>query len=434
MQVKTEETTKKASELVEEKILKYKKKKNIELYKPYKILSYDLIFYYAIIYLFLTIEKGLSPAQVLEFDAFYILFKFIVQIPVTLLIQRIGKRNSIVVASFINVFHILFIMFANNFGVLLISQFLCAIGFTIKATCETDMLYDSIEHGEKRGQIFAKIDGRSMSIHYYIEAISSAISGFLFIVNPYVPMIICFILLLIVAIVSTNFEDVETKTKSKKIREEYKLLKHSFKDIFKSKRLISLLLFNALMVAMIKIFQNVRNTVLVEIGMPDQYFGVIFAVLEIVAGITAKYQNKIHNKFRNKTLTFLGYPTAISFLLLGIVLVFDINPLISVPIILVLFIVQYTMRGPYFSLIKRYFNNFTNSKKRVEIATVNNLVENFIASILMFGSAFILGKLPINFTLIIVGCVAVILVVVLLDRMRFTVGLKMEEYSKKEIL
>ena len=218
MKQETNEIKMTADELVEDKIMMYKKKKNIELYKPYKIFSYDLIFYYAIIYLFLTMEKGLSAAQVLEYNAFYVFFRLIVQIPITILIGRIGKRNSIVLASFINVIHLLIIILARDFNDLLISQLLCAIGFTIKATCETDMLYDSIEHGEKRGHIFAKIDGKATSIHYYIEAISSILSGFLFVLNPYLPLIICFIALLAVAIISTNFEDVEVKRKRERIR------------------------------------------------------------------------------------------------------------------------------------------------------------------------------------------------------------------------
>ena len=77
----------------EEKELQRKKENNIKLYPIYKMLSWDLLFYYAIIYLFLTIEKGCTPAQALQFDAFYILFKFITQIPCTLLIQKIGKRT-----------------------------------------------------------------------------------------------------------------------------------------------------------------------------------------------------------------------------------------------------------------------------------------------------------------------------------------------------
>ena len=393
MDLETKEQAKTANELVEDKILKYKKKKNIELYKSYRVLSYDLLFYYAIIYLFLINQKGLTPAQVLEFDAFYIFFKFLVQIPVTILIQKIGKRKSIVFASFINVIHILIIMFSPSYEVLLISQLLCSIGYTIKATCETDMLYDSIERGEKRGSVFAKIDGKAMSRHYYFEAISSIIAGFLYIVNPYIPLIICFIVLLTSAIISINFENVEQKRVKKTIKEEYKLIKYSFKDILKSKRLVSLLVFNGLMVAMIKIFQNVRNPILIDVNMPEQYFGIIFAAMGIVAGISAKYQYKIHEKFRNKTLTFLGFPTALSFLILGFILMFNIDTKISIPIIIVLFILQYIMRGPYYVLIKRYLNNFTDSQKRVKIATVNNLLENFIASILMFASSFVLDIL-----------------------------------------
>jgi hypothetical protein len=78
----------------EDKILKNKKKNNIELYKKYRIFSYDLIFYYSIIYLFLTIEKGISAAEVLKFDAFYILFKCLMQIPVTIIIQKIREKKK----------------------------------------------------------------------------------------------------------------------------------------------------------------------------------------------------------------------------------------------------------------------------------------------------------------------------------------------------
>lgn len=422
-----------AKQLLDEKMIKEKKRRNIELYTLYRIFSFDLFFYYAIIYLFLTIQKGLTPAQVLMFDAFYMFFRFIMQIPSTILIKKIGKRRSIVLASFINLIHIVIIMLAQSFSVLLISQLLCAFGFIIKATCETDMLYDSLKHGEKRGSTFAKIDGRAVSIHYYFEGISSALAGFLYIVNPYLPMILCFLVLLIDAIISINFESIEEIEKTGKIIDEYRKIKKSFKDIFKSRRLVSLLCFNALMIAMIKIFQNVRNVVLIDLQIPIQYFGIIYATLEIIAGIASKFQNKIHNKYRNKTLTALGMPTAISFLIIGIILSIELDFKIKLGIIIIMFITQYVARGPYYVLIKRYLNNFTNSKKRVEIATANNYLENLIVSILMFCSAFVLDKLPINFTLIVVGCVAIMLSILLLDAMRTTVGLKPELYSKRDI-
>lgn len=418
----------------EEKEVEQKKKNNIKIYSKYRIFSWDLLFYYAIIYLFLTIEKKITPAQVLQFEAFYILFKFLTQIPCTLIIQKIGKRKSLILANFITAIHVLFIMYAPDFEILLISQLLCAFSFVIKSTCESDMLYDSIEHGENRGIKFAKIDGKANSRYYFIDAISAILSGFLFVINPYIPMALCFIISLLCFLLSAKFEEIHKEKGKMHIREEIKSIRFGLKNVFISKRLRSLVLINAVFIGLIKILQNLRNTVLIEIGMPEQYFGIIFAILGIVTGIAAKCQGRIHKKHRNKTLAFLSIPTAISCLLMGVIMLCKFSEMTTIVLIFGLFIIQYIMKGPYYVLIKQYFNNFTNSEKRIKIATINNLCENAIASCLVFGASYILNYISITYSTIIIGCIFVIAIVLLLDYMRGTVGLKPEEYSKKEIL
>ena len=429
------ETVQELQKMSKEEIkLQEKKNNNIKVYKKYRVFSWDLLFYYAIIYLFLTIEKKITPAQVLQFDAFYILFKFITQIPSTLIIQKIGKRKSLILANFVLAIHVLIIMFSTNFEMLVFSQVLCAFSFVIKATCETDMLYDSLKHEEKRGVKFAKIDGKSTSLYYYIDAISAAISGFLFVINPYIPMVLCFAISLVTFFMSAKFEEIHEEKGKMQIKKEINNIEVSFKNILKSERLKSLLIFNGIFVALIKILQNLRNTVLIEIGMPEQYFGIIFAFLGIVTGIGARNQGRIHKRYRNRTLAFLSLPVAVSGLITGLVLFCNFNYTITTIIILLLFTIQYVVKGPYYVLIKQYFNNFTNSEKRVRIATANNVFENGIASILIFLASWILEIAPIKFTLIILGCIFIITFVLLLDKMKTRVGLKPEEYSKKEIL
>ena len=426
--IESEDTKENQLQMQQEIELKRRKKKNIQLYTPYKIVSWDLLFYYAIIYLFLVMEKGISPAEAMQFDAFYILFKFAMQIPCTILIEKIGKRKSLIVANFTLAIHILVIIFAPNFGVLLISQVLCAFSYIIKATCETDMLYDALEKGERRGSIFAKIDGRANSYYYYLDALTAVASGFLFTINSYIPMILCFIVLMISFFLSTKFEDIEEKRKRITVIEEFKNLKFAFRNIWKSKRLKNLLVFNGLFVALIRILQTLRNTTLTEIGLPEQYFGIIFAVLGIISGIAAKNQERIHKTYRNKTLAFLSIPTAVSCLAVGLVLLLGMPNSITLPILLLLFAMQYIMKGPYYGLIKRYFNNFTNSEKRVKIATVNNLLENLIAAVILFVTSAVLEKIPVAYTLMMAGCIFIIAIVLLLDHMRSRVGLKPEEY------
>ena len=68
------------------------KEKNVRLYPTYKMLSWDLLFYYAIIFLFFTQIKNITAADVLLAESFYPLFKVILLIPATILIDRIGKK------------------------------------------------------------------------------------------------------------------------------------------------------------------------------------------------------------------------------------------------------------------------------------------------------------------------------------------------------
>ncbi len=416
-----------------EKIWNERKQKNIKQYPIYRMFAWDLLFYYSIIYLFLTIEKGLTPAEALQFDAFYVLFKSILQIPCTLLIEKIGKRKSIVIANVILIIHIVIIMASRNFIDLLISQILCAFAFNIKTVCETDMLYDSLEHGEKRGIIFSKIDGRANSIYYYMDAISAIIASFTFVINSYIPLILCMIVLIIAFYFSLQFEEVQVRKKNS-IREELKNIRYSLRNVFRSKRLRSLLLFNVIFVAMLRFTQTTRNTVLTTIGLPEQYFGILFAILGIISGIAAKEQGKIHKRYRNRTLAFLAIPMAVSIVFLGIATLWKIDIHIILPIILVFFIIQYSMKGPYYVLIRQYLNNFTNSEKRIKITTANNLFENFVVAILLFAFSAILENVNISYALLIVGCIMLLLVTWVLEYMRNRVGKRAEEYTKRDLI
>ena len=66
-----------------------KKQKNVELYPKYKMLSWDMLFYYAIIFLFFTQIKGISAADVLLAESFYPLFKVLLLMPSTIVIDKI---------------------------------------------------------------------------------------------------------------------------------------------------------------------------------------------------------------------------------------------------------------------------------------------------------------------------------------------------------
>ena len=73
------------------------------------------------------------------------------------------------------------------------------MAFNIKGIVETNLLYDSLPKDGKRGQRFSKIDGKGLAWYYYADAITSIASGFLYVINGYLPFILCLICCLISA-------------------------------------------------------------------------------------------------------------------------------------------------------------------------------------------------------------------------------------------
>ena len=88
---------------------------NINLYTRYKMFSWDLLFYYAIIFLFFTETKGITAADVLLAESFYPIFKIVFLIPATILINSLGKRKSLIIGNSFIALAIFTYIVGNNY-------------------------------------------------------------------------------------------------------------------------------------------------------------------------------------------------------------------------------------------------------------------------------------------------------------------------------
>lgn len=415
--------------------IRRRKKKNVRIFPIYKTVSWDLLFYFPIIFLFLTQVKGLTPSQVLFADAFYTLSNTFWQLPVTSVVDRIGKKNCLIVGNILYSASILAMIFMQDFYELLLIQFVYSLGFSIKGICESNILYDSLPASNKRGKIFATIDGKSSSYFYIFDGISSIIAGITFAINGYVPMVLCFICCVISTIISFKFRHtviVEEKVKPISLKKYFKQLKDSSKFFIKSSRIQLLILLNAVFMGLIFGIVNLRSSMLSEMQVPEQYFGIVFAILQMIAAITSRKADKIQKELKNKTLTYLCLPVAVSCILIGFIgkEQFSNSALI---LIFLLYLVQYAIKGPYMSLMTRYLNNFTNRGIRPKITALKNLSANLLTACISLICAAMLSFTTTANTFIIVGCITTIAIVLILDYMRGKVGLKPEQYSKEDM-
>lgn len=258
-----------------------KRKDNIRIYKIYQTIAFDFLFYYAIIYLFYINQKALENYQIFLIETSYIVFKLLFYTFTQMCVQKYGKRKMLILGNLFLVISLILLLGLKNFIPLLIASAFCSLGFNLKELCESDLLYDSIIKTDRRGDNFSKIEAKANSRYYIIETFSCLLSGFLYVLNPYIPICLCMVITTICLIISTQFQDIKKEQNIKSLKSEYGELKNSLKSISKSKRIMSLLIINGLFVGMFNVYNTLRNIVLLRVGIEERYFGVIFAIRNI---------------------------------------------------------------------------------------------------------------------------------------------------------
>jgi len=418
-----------------------KRKNNLKLFPIYKMLSWDLLFYYSIVFLFLTIVKEVSVADILFAGAFFPLFRALFQIGCVGVVDHIGKRNSLLLGNAMVSIGVLIIILGNGLSALIISNIFKALGFVLKGMCEPIILHSSIPETKTKPDIFSKLDSRGSSYYFLLSAISAATTGFLFVVNSYLPMIICFVFSLLAILLSARFEEIEEEenekhknsANSQNMKKYLKDLRQAFKFIFKSNRLKSLLLYSSIMLSFLMVFLTFKNDLLTYLHVPAEYFAIIHAIALFISSITSKKQLWIHEKFRNKTLAWLSLPAAFSLLLTGLFLLGNFNIIAIYIMSGIMFFIFAAVRAPYWTLISRYYNSFSTPNIITKIYTAKSLIENLAQTLVFFFASWLVENTDIAHTLTVFGCIIILLFIFTLEYMKTKFGLKPEKYSKKDI-
>ena len=413
------------------------RKKNMRIYSVHRMLTFDLLFYYAIKFLFLTQVKGFTASDIVVVSAFLGLFKVLFQIPITVVIDKIGNRRSLIIADLFQATSVTVIMLSNSLPVLIVGNLFGAIAVAMKDVAEPGLLNSSIPDVKEKSQIYSRIDGKSVGNFYYISAFSAIVSGFLFDINGYIPMTICVIILLISALLATGFTELTPVQKQENIKKYYKTyfrdLKLAFSFIFNSSRLKALMLFSGVMYGIIMVMNTYEMGLLDEMGLSASITGIIYAIMQIVAGISSKHHEKIHQKYKNKTLSIVGVSYTLACLMAGIIAVTGLPYWLIIGIIVATYAVRYLSTGFYYVLIKKYITNFTNGEVANKVYSAHSFVIGLGNLIICAFGAIISSNFSVKHSMIIFGIVFFTIMILILNYMRTRVGLDPNSYRKKDI-
>ena len=153
--------------------------------------------------------------------------------------------------------------------IIVLADFFAAIGYNIKAICDSNILYDSVATKGGDG-LYTKLESKGSGVYYVLDGILGIIAGYLFVINNYIPMYICLFCVFVSIVLSLKFKDVYEPIKKKKsikrfIDEYNQDITKAFKFIFKSNRMRSYIIFSALFFGIIKIMSIYQSTLLTQL-------------------------------------------------------------------------------------------------------------------------------------------------------------------------
>ena len=368
----------------------------------------------------------------------FIISKIIFQIPAVIISDFAAKRMGMILGNSLVAIYLILLICSTNIYMIIIAMLFCGFGYAIKGISEGNLLYDSVATRGGDG-IYTQIDSKGASAYYILDTILAVIAGYLFVINNYIPIYISLFFMIISVIISMKFKDIYKSKQSENKESFTKFIKgyskdivNSFKFIKRSNRMRSYIIFAAVFYGLIKIMSTYKNDLLIDVGVTEEQFSMIYAVLSMIAAISVTYSRKIQRYFKNKTLTFLSLSYIISIIFIGVIAL-SITNNIALPFVLIFYTVTRICDSQWYVTQYTYLKNFTTEKSRNKISFTYELITGIVASIMSLIGAVILDFVNIKYAVILIGLLFLAIMIVILDYMRTRIGLKPKQYTKKDL-
>lgn len=368
----------------------YKKlNRSIKMYPMFYGLTADLIFWIAINTLFLTTVKHLSASDINSLGAIGTAIGIIFQIFLIKIVRKIGNLNSVRLGTILLFLSVLLNTLSTKYIGFLIAELCYVIGYVFKYMDNVIMI-KNLRHLNKSEE-YLKYQTRGSTIYSSITLIISVISGFIFNINPYIPMIICLLICFNNIILTFFIYEVPLKIKDEKAEEKNIKSKPD-------KNIILMIVLYGLFYAMISCGQS-NSKLFIQFNMQKMLtlknvaiYMSIFIFISRIARLTSNLIfMKIYNKFKNNMLVILETFLILSFcfLLIGNF----INNMIGVWIMAIGFFIYLLIRDPFDNYMKKTL--FEHSSELVHDKIINylNLARKVFSLIYSSMVALILLKL-----------------------------------------
>ncbi len=333
-----------------------------KIYPIFYGLSSDLIFFIAIKTLFLTNVKGLTPSEINFIVTIGVLVALIFYLLSSKIINKIGNIYSIRLGTFFLLISAVLFTVSTNLIFFALAEVFYEVSYVFK--CVDQVVLNNNLIYQNKGNDFIKIKTKATTIYSITTMIATLSTGFMFNINPYLPMFICILICFNNFIMSHFIYEVDSNNI------ELKPMKKEKNKLRFNKIMIITILVYGLIYGTIYVCQANGNLFIqyeLQNYLQANNVTLVLAIILFLSRISRLVSNmvfgKIYDKFKNRTLyiIYFGLGASVSLFIIGKLFFTSIYSSI---IMAAGFIILLALRDPTENLLSNIL--LKNTKKEVQ--------------------------------------------------------------------
>ena len=383
--------------------------RTIKIYPIFYGLTADLIFWIAINTLFLTTIKNLSAAEINSIDTIGTAVGICFQFFLIKIVRKIGNIKSIRLGTILLFLSVVLNTFSTSYFGFLVAEICYVVGFVFKHMDNVILIKD-LKYMNKSEE-YVKLQTRGNTIYSFVTLVISLISGFLFNINPYIPMVICMIICFINILLTYLFYEAPIDYE----KEETKNKKHNF-----TKLILLMFILYGLFYSMIAIGQK-NSKLFIQQDLQEfltlDKVAIYMSVIIFISRVSRLSSNlvflKVYNKLKNKTLLLLQILLIASFTLLLIGNFIGRN-MIGIIIMAIGFFIFLLIRDPFDTYMRKTL--FANSESKnhdkiINYITLSRKICSLIYGIIVSAMLLNLNYVYVMTLLLILSSLFIVLII-----------------------
>lgn len=378
--------------------------KNLKLYYWFKLTS-EPLFWGPILITYINAVSGMSLSEIYFMEAICVIGIIFLQVPTGALADLIGRRKTLIIGTACLLADTAVFACANSKLTIWLANFAWVLGFSLASGADTALFYDTLKF-LGRGEDYQKIEAKAQAYRFFLAAVTASGVGYLAKISLRLPIGLDIIVIFIHGLVTCLFtEPPRSNGRQTTTWPNYcRLMAESFTVVIRQPKIIWIIACSTSLIVVTKIWFFSFNPYFQLVNVPLEYYGWIFCLLNLVAGLCSLYSPNFIKRFGNLvTVIVLFSVISVSMILMGAIIA---------PLSVMFILSENIVRGSIAPFTGQLLHDHVESDKRATIFSIQSAVRGFgeLIMLLIFSLAVGAFALPqcisgLGITVLIIGAI-----------------------------